>query len=192
MTYVRCFLPWQRRWPIYLQFCQCSALIIFKTILRLKELLFQVRVIIVKLADRLHNMRTLSYMPPHKQVVCYQRYISCLSTLFLILLFTLLFFMQSSIAMETLQVFAPLAKLLGMYQIKVDHYVYLHAFFFFLFFCWCFCVPDNSYYDCDTNCTLSFLMTFTIYCICIFSSFQMMKYDKVACLSSVFFFFFFT
>ncbi|KAI3749681.1 hypothetical protein L2E82_20297 [Cichorium intybus] len=51
-------------------------------------------VVVAGVRYRLHNMRTLSHdMPSHK---------------------------QSSIAMETLQVFAPLAKLLGMYQIKSE------------------------------------------------------------------------
>ena len=39
-----------------------------------------------------------------------------------LLLHLILFCVQSTIARETLQVFAPLAKLLGMYQIKVSYY----------------------------------------------------------------------
>jgi len=59
-----------------------------KTFLAMGE---DVRVVLIKLADRLHNMRTLGYLPEEK---------------------------RKKIALQTLDIFAPLANRLGIWQLK--------------------------------------------------------------------------
>ncbi|MFN4220514.1 MAG: HD domain-containing protein, partial [bacterium] len=67
------------------------------TLLNLKRLFIStsrdIRVIIIKLADRLHNLRTIGFLPPEK---------------------------QKKIALETLEFYVPISQKLGIWKIKSE------------------------------------------------------------------------
>lgn len=58
-----------------------------------ESITFDIRILIIKLADRLHNMRTLEYHKPHK---------------------------QEEISLETMNIFVPFANLIGAYTFKQE------------------------------------------------------------------------